>query len=174
MSSLIIVTVINNNKVTKTSCKHDSDSTFVRISSVLERIFLFFLPPQPVANSGPRDVSAVKECFVPLFDSNMNPAKSSFRIVDCCEIHTHKKVRKTIHTPQGCSSNPCFWNSKLLQKWWEDTYITDLLSVRVVDVKLPFLFTHQGPVAHYESLWTHAGQDGMTDRTLLNLTPCSL
>lgn len=99
MSSLIIVTVINNNKVTKTSCKHDSDSTFVRISSVLERIFLFFLPPQPVANSGPRDVSAVKECFVPLFDSNMNPAKSSFRIVDCCEIHTHKNVRKKQFIP---------------------------------------------------------------------------
>ena len=99
MSSLLNVAVINKNKFNKTACKHDSDSTLVRISSVLERIFLFFLPPQPVANSGPRDVSAVKECFVPLLDSNMNPAKSSFSIVDCCKIHTHKNVRKTIHTP---------------------------------------------------------------------------
>lgn len=61
-------------------------ATLDLISSVLERIFLFFLPPHPVANSGPRDVSAVKECFVPLLDSNINPAKSSFRIVDCCKI----------------------------------------------------------------------------------------
>ena len=145
MSSLIIVTVINNNKVTKTSCKHDSDSTFVRISSVLERIFLFFLPPQPVANSGPRDVSAVKECFVPLLDSNMNPAKSSFRIVDCCEIHTHKNVRKTIHTPQGCSNNPCFLNSNSSSRETMRRYIHHRLAVRPsCGCEAPLLFYTSG------------------------------
>lgn len=78
--------------------KLNISTTLDLISSVLERIFLFFLPPHPVANSGPRDVSAVKECFVPLLDSNINPAKSSFRIVDCCKIIPKKQLNHRIMT----------------------------------------------------------------------------
>lgn len=58
--------------------------TFERNASTSERIFLLFFPLQPAENSGPSDVSAVKACFVPLFDSNTKPVRSSLRIVACC------------------------------------------------------------------------------------------
>ena len=41
-------------------------------------------PNQPAANSGPKDVSALNVCFVPLFDSKTKPARSSRRMVACC------------------------------------------------------------------------------------------
>lgn len=56
--------------------------TFILTSSVLDLNFLLLFPPHPVENSAPKEVSAVKECLVPLFDSNINPGTSSFKIVD--------------------------------------------------------------------------------------------
>jgi len=53
------------------------------MASILERSRLPRLPVQPAANSGPNEVSAVKECLVPRFDSNMNPGRSSRKIVAC-------------------------------------------------------------------------------------------
>ena len=57
--------------------------TFCLVSSSLERNFLFLWTDQPELKSGPSVVSAVKECFVPLLDSNRKPGWSSFRIVAC-------------------------------------------------------------------------------------------
>ena len=53
--------------------------TFCLSTSTLVCSFLFV--PQPAATSGERHVSAVNECLVFLLLSNMNPAKSSFKIV---------------------------------------------------------------------------------------------
>ena len=58
--------------------------TFWRVSSIFERNFLCRCPAQPAANSGLMVVSAVNECFVPRFDSNTKPGKSSLNTVACC------------------------------------------------------------------------------------------
>ncbi len=63
-----------------------SKFTFCFTASILDLNFLLLRPVHPAANSGPREVSAVNECFVPLFDSNTNPGKSSRRRVDCYKI----------------------------------------------------------------------------------------
>jgi len=57
---------------------------FCLVWSALLTSLLVFFPLQPAENSGPRDVSAVKLCLVPLFDSNRKPGRSSFSVVDCC------------------------------------------------------------------------------------------
>lgn len=60
--------------------------TFILRASVLDRRRL--APRRPdvpgVRNSGPRLVSAVNECLVPRFDSNIKPGRSSRKIVACC------------------------------------------------------------------------------------------
>lgn len=53
------------------------------MASILERSRLPRLPVHPAANSGPNEVSAVKECLVPRLDSKMNPGRSSRKIVAC-------------------------------------------------------------------------------------------
>jgi len=53
------------------------------MASIFERRRFPRLPVHPAANSGPSEVSAVKECLVPRFDSKMNPGRSSRKIVAC-------------------------------------------------------------------------------------------
>ena len=57
--------------------------TFCLTASIFVLNFFPLRPVHPPWNSGPRDVSAVNECFVFLLDSKMNPGKSSRKIVDC-------------------------------------------------------------------------------------------
>ena len=57
--------------------------TLDRAASVLDLSLRLLLPPQPTENSGPRDVSAVKECLVPRLDSNTKPTSSSRSSVAC-------------------------------------------------------------------------------------------
>lgn len=61
--------------------------TFCLMASILDRSRFPFLPLHPAENSGPRDVSAVNECFVPLLLSNINPGSSSRSIVACWNPH---------------------------------------------------------------------------------------
>ena len=80
--------------------------TFVLMASTFDLNFLLFFPLQPALNSGPRVVSAVKECFVPLLDSNTNPGNSSFRIVACCKINAnqynnYKTIKRVLQIQSG-------------------------------------------------------------------------
>ena len=51
--------------------------TFCWTCSSFDLNLLPLFPVQPVENSGPSEVSAMKECLVPRLDSKMNPARSS-------------------------------------------------------------------------------------------------
>jgi len=62
---------------------NDTMLTFCFMASIFERRRFPRLPVHPAANSGPSEVSAVKECLVPRFDSKMNPGRSSRKIVAC-------------------------------------------------------------------------------------------
>ena len=67
--------------------------TLERAASVLDLSLRLLLPPHPTENSGPKDVSAVNECFVPRLDSNTKPTSSSRNRVAC-------EIREKLST--GC------------------------------------------------------------------------
>jgi len=78
------------------------------MASIFERRRFPRLPVHPAANSGPSEVSAVKECLVPRFDSKMNPGRSSRKIVAC---YVKEKGGK-----KKCMNQECYYSQAIKNK----------------------------------------------------------
>jgi len=137
-----------------TDHKEPTTHTLSRTASDLDLNFLECLPVQPAANSAPRDVSAVNECFVPRLDSNMKPGRPSRRIVVCCGPHTrfvphyivslisHQHTCVCYTTPPRCSTHTHSWKtpgkiSTILFLFWIN-FIQNMIVVVVFLHGIPF------------------------------------
>ena len=87
-------------------------STFCFMASTFDLNLFPRRPVHPAWNSGPREVSAVKECLVLRLLSKMNPGKSSRRMVACC-----------------CPSELWMWSSPSCNLWAMDVDLNPILFI---------------------------------------------
>ena len=99
-----------------TLCTNDTVLTFCFIASIFERRRFPRLPVHPAANSGPREVSAVKECLVPRFDSKMNPGRSSRKIVACYRKKKKKSMNQECYYSQAIKNKIKHYTFKIFIK----------------------------------------------------------